>query len=117
VTVRIAVPLRPSTALTVIFQAAPLPAKRTLPVGTSTGLDEAALSVSVAAAFSTSPTVRLIVPEWSSLPHVPPAATVTVGASLAAVTVMVTVARFEARLPSLARYVNESLPLKLSAGV
>ena len=98
-----AVPLRPSTVLMVIVRAAPLPATKTLPVGASAELDEATLSVSVVAAFSTSPRVRLIVPEWSSLPHVPPAATVTVGGSLAAVTVMVTVAGFEARLPSLAR--------------
>ena len=82
---------------------APLPAKTTLPFGTSAGLEEAALSVSAAAALSTSPTVRLIVPERSSVPHVPPAATVTVGASLTAVTVIVTVARFEVRVPSLAR--------------
>jgi hypothetical protein len=45
----------------------------------------------------------LIVPERSLVPHLPPAATVTVGASLTAVTVIVTVARFEVRVPSLAR--------------
>ena len=42
-------------------------------------------------------------PERSSVPQVPPAATVTVGASLTAVTVIVTVARFEVAVPSLAR--------------
>jgi hypothetical protein len=66
-------------------------------------LEEEALSVSAVAALSTSPTVRLIVPEWSSVPHVPPAVTVTAGASLTALTVMVTVARLEVRAPSLAR--------------
>ena len=42
-----------------------VPAKTTLPVGTSAGLDEATLSVSAVAAFSisTSPRVRLIVPD------------------------------------------------------
>jgi hypothetical protein len=65
--------------LTVSVRVPPLPAKTTLLVGTSAELEVAALSLSVAAAFSTSPTVRLIVPEWSSLPHVPAAATVTVG--------------------------------------
>ena len=58
---------------------------------------------SLAAELSTSATVRLTVPEWSSLPHVPPAATFTVGASLRAVTVIVTVAGLDSRLPSLAR--------------
>ena len=41
-------------------------------------------------------------PEWSSLPHVPRAATVGWG-SLRAVTVRVTLAGSEIRLPSLAR--------------
>ena len=67
VTVRVAVPLRPSTALTVIVRAVPLPAKPMLPVGTSVGLeDERTLSVSSAIGLSISATVRLIVPEWSS---------------------------------------------------
>jgi hypothetical protein len=104
-TVTIAVPLRPSTVLTVIVREAPLPAKFTLLIDTSggSGLDKVALSVSLAAELSTSPTVRLTVPEWSSLPQVPPAATLTVGESLRAVTVRVTSAESEARLPSLAR--------------
>jgi hypothetical protein len=103
-TVTIAVPLRPSTVLTVIVREAPLPAKFTLLIDTSggSGLDKVALSVSLAAK-STSPTVRLTVPEWSSLPQVPPAATFTVGESLRAVTVRLTSAESEARLPSLAR--------------
>jgi hypothetical protein len=103
VTVRVAVPLRPSTVLTVIVRVAPLPVKPTLPVGTSAELDEAALSVSSAAELSTSSTVRLTVPEWSSLPHIPPAATLTVGVSLTAVTRIVTVAGLEVSVPSLAR--------------
>jgi hypothetical protein len=103
VTVRTAVPLRPSTAFTVIVRAARLPANTTLPVGTSNGLEDATLSVSTPAGLSTSATARLTVPEWSLVPHVPPAATVTVGVSLTAVTVSVTVARFEVRVPSLAR--------------
>jgi hypothetical protein len=103
VTFSIAVPLRPSRALTVIVQPATTPAKTTSPVGTSAKLDDAALSDSCAAGLSTSARVRLTVPEWSSLPQVPPAATVTVGWSLTAVTVSVTVTGFELRLPSLAR--------------
>ena len=55
VTVRVAVPLRPSTVLTVIVRAAPLPAKFTLPVGTSARLDEVALSVSSAAGLPRRP--------------------------------------------------------------
>ena len=74
-----------------------------LPLGTSAGLEEAIPSVSPAAWLSTSATVRLTVPEWSLLPQVPRVATVTVGASLTALTVSVTVARFEVRVPSLAR--------------
>jgi hypothetical protein len=42
------------------------------------------------------------VPEWSSLPQIPPTATVTVGESLTAVTVRVTVAGPDRRVPSLA---------------
>ena len=60
-----------------------------------------ALSVSADAGLSTSPTVRVTVPDRSLVPHVPLVATVTVGASLVAVTVSVTVARLE--VPSLAR--------------
>jgi hypothetical protein len=63
VTVRIAVLLRPSTAFTVIMRVAPLPAKPTLPVGTSAGLDDATLSISTPARLSTSATTRLTVPE------------------------------------------------------
>jgi hypothetical protein len=74
------------------------PPKTTLPLGTSVVL-EVALSVSVS--LSTSPTVRLIVPERSLLPQVPPGATANVGASLTGVTVIVTVAGSEVRLPSL----------------
>ena len=107
VMVRVAVPLRPSTVLTVIVRAAP-PAppapKMTLPGGTSSELNDPTLSVSPVASLSTSATVRLIVPEWSSLPQVAPGATVpgatvTVGASLTAVTVIVTVARLGVAVP------------------
>jgi len=103
VMVTTAVPVRPATALAATVRAAPLPAKAMLPFGTSVLLPEEALSISAVAALSTSPTVRLIVPEWSSVPHVPPAATVTAGGSLTVLTVMVTVARLEVRVPSLAR--------------
>ena len=64
--------------------------------------DEVALSVTLAAELSTSATVRLTVPDWSSFPHVPPASTLTVGVSLRAVTVRVTVTESELWLPSLA---------------
>jgi hypothetical protein len=67
------------------------------------GLDDATLSISTPARLSTSATTRLTVPEWSLVPQVPPAATVTAGASLTALTVSVTVARPEVAVPSLAR--------------
>jgi hypothetical protein len=50
-----------------------------LPAGTSVGLEEMALSVIAVATLSRSPTVRLILPERSSVPQVPPAPIVTVG--------------------------------------
>ncbi len=99
--VTIAMPVRPATVLAVTVRAAPLPAKAMLAVGSSVELEEVALSVSVA--LSTSPTVSLIVPERSSVPQVPPAATVTVGVSLTGVTLSVTVATGEVSAPSLAR--------------
>jgi hypothetical protein len=43
--------------------------------------------------------------------------TVLTGASLTAPTVIVTVARFDWLVPSLARKVNESVPLKFAFGV
>jgi len=95
------VPVRPATVVAVMVRVEPLPPKTTLPLGTSVVLEEVALSVSVS--LSTSATVRLIVPERSLLPHVPPGATANVGASLTGVTVIVTVAGSEVRLPSLAR--------------
>ena len=102
-TIRTAVPVRPATAVAVSVRLAPLPPKTTLLLGTSVGLDvEATVSVSAVAGLSMSPTVRLILPERSLVPHAPPAATVTVGASLTAVTVIVTVAVFDCRVPSLA---------------
>jgi hypothetical protein len=87
VTVTIAEPVRPAIALAVNVRVASLPVKMRLRPGTSAWLEESALRVSAVAALSISARVRFIVPERSSLPHVPPAATATVGLSLTGVTV------------------------------
>ena len=79
-------------------------------------LEEVALSASTDAGASTSATARVIVPERSSEPH-GPAPPLMVGRSLTAVTVTVTVAGFDWEPPSLARYVNRSLPAMFGAGV
>ena len=97
-----AVPLLPEAVLTVIVRAPPLPAKTRFPFGTSTTLLELADKTSPPTGLSRSATARLSVPERSSLPQLPPAATATVGASLTAFTVIVTVATFEFAVPSFA---------------
>ena len=68
-----------------------LPPKTILLVGTSFVLDEEPVKVTPPRGESTSPTVRLMVPLVPLLEHAPPAATVTVGGSLTAFTVMLTV--------------------------
>jgi hypothetical protein len=87
VTVSVALPVRRDARVAVRVRVAPAPAKLRLAFGTSAWLPEAPLSVRLAAEFSTSATVRLIVPERSLVAQLPPLATVTVGASLTAVTV------------------------------
>src|SRR6266540_5841687 len=102
---RSAVPVRPDTTATVSVRDAPLPPTATLPLGTSPGSEETTLTVRPSVGVSTSATVRLMVPERSSLPHAPPAATITVGGSLTEVTVRCAVAVFDTATQSEAQQV------------
>jgi hypothetical protein len=73
-------------------------------------LEEAAISVRLVAKSSTAATLRLIVLSKSLVPHEPPLATVTLGASFTARTAVPTVAKLEAA-PSFALKVKEWGPL------
>src|SRR5215208_6262306 len=83
VKVRTAVPVLPERAVAVSVLAAPVPPKVRLELvlGTSLVFEEVALSTRSSSGPSGSLTVRLIWPERSLVPHEPPAATSTVGAS------------------------------------